>query len=121
MAVESLTNAVAAEMPDCSRLRIRTDNGNQYTGNNFRKAIRALDIGRHEFIWKNTPEQNGHVESSHKTLKKEYAWPWEFGSYQDAEVALADAFAAYNKHRIHFAIGYMAPAEFAVQLELRNK
>ena len=104
VAIESITSAVAAEKPDCPRLGIRTDNGNQYTSRDFRKAVQALGIGKHEFIWKNTPEQNGHVESFHKTLKKEYIRPREFGSYQDAEVALADAFADYNGQRIHSAI-----------------
>ena len=120
VAMESITGAVAAENPDCSRLRIRTDNGSQYASNDFRRTVTVLGI-RHEFIWKSTPEQNGHVESFHKTLKKEYIWPREFGSYQDAETALAGAFKDYNHHRIHSAIGYMTPAEFAAQWELRNK
>ena len=42
VAIESITNAIAAEKPDCSRLRLRTDNGNQYTSRDFRKAVRAL-------------------------------------------------------------------------------
>ena len=67
------------------------------------------------------PEQNGHIESFHKTLKKEYIWPREFRSYQDVEIALADAFVNYNDQRIHSAIGYMTPTEFAMQWELRNK
>ena len=50
---------------------IRIDNGTQYTSNDFRKAVSIFGI-RHEFIWKHTPEQNGRVESFHKTLKKEY-------------------------------------------------
>ena len=70
--MESITNTIVAENSDCSRLRIRTDNDNQYTSNDFRKAVQALGIGKHEFIWKNTPGQNGHVESFYKTLKKEY-------------------------------------------------
>ncbi|MYB30442.1 MAG: transposase family protein [Cenarchaeum sp. SB0663_bin_5] len=72
VAIDSITNAVAAEKPDCSRLRIRTDNGNQYASHDFRKVVQILGISKHEFIWKNTPEQNEHVESFHKTLKKEY-------------------------------------------------
>ena len=89
-AIDSITNAVAAERPDRPELRIRTDNGSQYTSNDFRRAVSVLGI-RHEFIWKNTPEQNGHIESFHKTLKKEYIWPCEFTGYQEAEKALADA------------------------------
>ena len=33
----------------------------------------------------NTPEQNGHIESFHKTLKKEYVWPREFADIQEAK------------------------------------
>ena len=89
--------------------------------NDFRKAVQSLGISKHAFIWKNMPEQNGHIKSFHKTLKKGYIWSREFVYYQDAEIALADAFAAYNNHRIHSAIGYMTPTEFAMQWELRNK
>ena len=105
VAMRSITDAVAAEKPDCSKLRLRTDNGVQYTSNDLRKAAGALDIGKHEFIWKNTPEQNGHVESFHKTLKKEHVWPHEFASCQEAAQVLEDAFVDYNSknpfiHRI---------------------
>lgn len=120
-AIDSITNAVAAERPGCSRLRLRTDNGNQYTSRDFRRAVQALGIGKHEFIWKNTPEQNGHVESFHKTLKKEYVWPREFANYQEAGQAIAEAFADYNTERIHSSIGYMTPAEFAELWEMTNK
>lgn len=121
VAIDSITNAVAAEKPDCARLRLRTDNGNQYTSRDFRRAVQALGIGKHEFIWKNTPEQNGHVESFHKTLKKEYIWPREFANYQEAERVIAEALADYNKERIHSSIGYMTPAEFAELWEMTNK
>ena len=103
VAIGSITNVVSVENPDCSRLRLRTDNGTQYTSNDFRKAVSVFGI-KHEFIWKHTPEQNGHVESFHKTLKKEYLWRHEFASYQEAEKILADAFADYNQERIHSAI-----------------
>lgn len=121
IAITSITNAVAAEKPDCSQLRLRTDNGNQYTSRDFRHAVQALGIGKHEFIYKNTPEQNGHVESFHKTLKKEYIWPHEFANYQEAETIIAKAFVDYNTERIHSSIGYMTPVEFAEQLEMTNK
>ena len=121
VAIKSITNAIAAEKPECSQLRLRTDNGNQYTSQDFRKAVKALGIGKHEFIWKNTPEQNGHVESFHKTLKKEYIWPCEFASYQEAEQAIAEAFADYNNERIHSAIKYLTPAEFDTQWRETHK
>ena len=42
-------------------------------------------------------------------------------SYQEAEKILADAFTDYNQERIHSAIGYMMPVEFASQWEMKNK
>lgn len=58
-AVQSVLRAVssAATTKD---LRLRTDNGPQYGSHEFKKSMRLLGI-RHEFIWKHTPEQNGHV------------------------------------------------------------
>ena len=119
-AIDSITNAVATEKPDCSKLRLRTDNGTQYTSHDFARALSVFGITQ-EFIWKNTPEQNGHVESFHKTLKKEYIWPHEFSSYQDAEKVIAGAFTDYNTERIHSSIGYVTPVEFASQWEMKNK
>ncbi len=45
----------------------------------------------------------------------------EFASYQEAEKILVDAFADCNQERIHSAIGYMTPVEFASQWEMKNK
>ena len=78
----------------------------QYTSKEFRKSIEILGI-KQEYIWHHTPEQNGHVESFHKTLKKEYIWPHEFTNFQMAEIALAGAFQDYNNQRIHSSVGYM--------------
>ena len=49
VAIDSITNAVSVENPDCSRLRLRTDNGTQYTSNDFRKAVSVFGI-KHEFL-----------------------------------------------------------------------
>ena len=119
--ISTLTKAVAVAKPDCSQLRLRTDNDNQYTSHDFKRAVKALGIGTHEFIWKNTPEQNGHIESFPKALKKEYIWIREFANYQEAEQALAEAFEDYNHERIHSAIEYKTPAEFATEWEERHK
>ena len=58
-------------------LRLRTDSGSEYISHKFLEATKALGI-RHEFIWERTSEQNGHIESFHGTLKREYVWPHEF-------------------------------------------
>ena len=64
----------------------RCDNGSQYRSKAFRESMRDLGINKLEFIYYNTPEQNGHIESFHKTLKKEYLWPQDFRNYQEAEI-----------------------------------
>ena len=118
-AVQSVLKAVSSA-GEISNLRLRTDNGSQYSSREFKKAMQALGI-KHEFIWKQTPEQNGHVESFHGTLKREYIWPHEFARFQDAEVVLAKAFEDYNKDRIHSALGYLTPDEFIGKMEVGNK
>ncbi len=120
VAIQSIVYSVASQKPDCSNLRIRTDNGTQYKSHATRNAIKILGI-QQEFIWHNTPQQNGHVESFHKTLKKEYLWRHEFASFQQAEVIIADAFADYNHSRIHSSLGYLTPIEFEKKWEMRNK
>ena len=68
-AIQSVLKAATSAGGKIPNLRLRTDNGPQYSSREFKKSMQALGI-RHEFIWKNTPEQNGHVESFHGTLKR---------------------------------------------------
>jgi transposase InsO family protein len=67
---------------------------------------------RLENIMYRTPEQNGAIESFHKTLKREYVWPCEFNSFQEADEAMDLAFLDYNGSRIHSSLGYLTPCEF---------
>ncbi len=90
---------------------IRADNGSQYTSNDFRKSMSVLGL-KLEHIACNTPEQNGHIESFYKTLKKEYFWPCDLRTYPEAEAAIRDAFIDYNRDRIHSSLGYLTPYEF---------
>ena len=111
-AIMSVNNALAAHPNvDVSKLTLRCDNGSQYRSKAFRESMKALGI-RLEFIYYNTPEQNGHIESFHKTIKHEYLWCEDFRNYQEAEIVIADAFRDYNQNRIHSALGYKTPLEF---------
>ena len=96
-AVQSVLKSVSS-VNDISYLRL---NWQRYTVQQSQvQEIHAYMGIRHEFIWKHTSEQNGHVESFYKTLKKEYLWRHKFASYQETEKILADAFAGYNQERI---------------------
>ena len=101
-------------------LVIRTDNGSQYTSKAFRKSLSVLGL-KLEHIYYNTPEQNGHIESFHKTLKKEYIWPNDFQNYQEAESAIKDAFVDYNQNRIHSALRYLTPYEFISKWKMQHE
>ena len=76
--------------------------------------LNKLEIKHH------TPEQNRHVESFHKTLKKEYLWPHKFASYPKAEAVIVDAYRitttlGSTRH------GYVTPEKFLFEWEMRNK
>ena len=110
-AIMHVNNTIASHPQANTELTLRCDNGSQYRSGAFRESMRALGI-RVEFIYANTPEQNGHVESFHKTLKREHLWPRDFRNYQEAEMAIADAAGDYNRDRIHSSLGYRTPYEF---------
>ena len=68
-------------------------------------------------LWNHTPQQNGHIESFHNTLKREYIWPHDFANYQEAEAVIAEAFRDYNQDRLHSALRYVPPKEFLTSWE----
>jgi transposase InsO family protein len=111
-AIISVENALVSHREmDPTGMRLRADNGPQYTSKAFRESMQVLGL-RLEHIMYRTPEQNGAIESFHRTLKKEYVWPFEFESFQDAEKAVDAAFVDYNERRIHSSLGYLTPSEF---------
>ena len=122
-AIISVENALVTHnciVPE-NLLVIRTDNSSQYTSKAFRKSLSVLLGLKLEHIYYNTPEQNGHIESFHKTLKKEYIWPNDFQNYQEAESAIKDAFTDYNQNRIHSALRYLTPYEFISKLKIQQE
>ena len=111
-AVQSVLAAVEGLAPEQIRaIRLRCDNGPQYTSGEFRKAMGILGITV-EHIWVSTPQQNGHVESFHNTLKRDYVHTRDFEGYQEAEAWLAEAHKDYNANRVHTSIGRVPPDEF---------
>jgi transposase InsO family protein len=121
-AIQSVVYAIASHRDQVSvgKLSLRVDNGPQYKSNAFRDSMKLTGI-RTEFMFRNTPEQNGHIESFHKTLKREYMWVNDFQNYQDAEMAISKAFIDYNRYSIQSTLGYRTPYEFLSEWEMMDK
>ena len=120
-AVQSVTEAVAEIPPGrVEGARIRCDNGSQYRSGELRAAMKVLGLAV-EYIWVSTPQQNGHIESFHNTLKRDYVRPYDFESFQDAEAYLAKAIRDYNANRVHSSIGWLPPDEFFRLWERNNR
>ena len=97
-------------------LTLQCDRGSQYTSKNFRRAISLLGI-KMKYTWIYTPQQNGHIESFHNTLKREYIWPHDCANYQEAEATISEAYRDYNQNRLHSALKYVPPDEFLAPWE----
>ena len=109
-AIISVEDALISHKIKPEELTVRADNGPQYTSRAFRKAMAVLRL-RLEHIARSTPEQSAHIESFHKTVKKEHLWSRDFQSYQEAVEALREAFIDYNRYRIHSPLGCLTPYE----------
>ncbi len=116
--------AIRYSNSNLNNLVLRTDNGTQYIAKSFKAPVRLLSI-KHEYIKKQTPEDNGDIESFHNSLKTDYIWQNDLESYEDAKELMEYAFNDYNNYRPHSSIGYLTPVEFEKQWniseEFRNK
>ncbi len=57
------------------------------------------------------PQSNGKIERGHQSLKKECIRPKTPGSVEEARRVVAAFIHTYNHHRLHSAIGYLAPVD----------
>ena len=114
--VKPIEDAYAIRYKDSNlnNLVLRTDNGPQYIAKSFKDTVRLLNIP-HEYIEKQTPEDNGDIESFHNSLKTDYIWQNDLESYEDAKELMEYAFNDYNNYRPHSSIDYLTPVEFEKQ------
>lgn len=115
-AIQSVVKAVEKYPEAAGKVILRCDNESQYKSGAFRESMKALGLHM-EFIAASTPEQNGHIESFHGKFKREYVWPQEFATFQEAAAAIREAFADYNGVRPHSSLKYMTPYEFVAKLK----
>ena len=81
-------------MPD--NITLRTDNGPQYISKEFNSYLKTMGIN-HEYIEKETPEENGDIESFHNSIKTDYIWINEINNFSDSKIIIENAFYDYDK------------------------
>ena len=71
-AIKSIENATKEYVGGkVTGIVLRTDNGTQYTSKMFKGGVKALGF-KQEYIEKNTPEDNGDIESFHNCKRRNW-------------------------------------------------
>ncbi len=96
-------------IPD--NLTLRTDNGPQYISKEFNEYLKTMNIN-HEYIEKETPEENGDIESFHNSIKTDYIWINEINNFNERKEIIENAFHDYNNIRPHSTMDYYSPVQF---------
>ena len=68
---------------------------------------------RGQYTGYNAPDDNAYVERVIRTLKEEEIWPNAYDTLAEARTAIESYISYYNHDRIHSALGYRTPNEFA--------
>lgn len=98
------------------KIIIRTNNGPQFIAKQLARALDSIGI-THEYIYPGTPEQNGHIESSHNTVTRLVCNRNIFGDIIHARNIFQDFFFVYDNTRVMKSLLYYPPKQF---LELRK-
>ena len=96
----------------CKALVVRSDNGSQPCSKRFVEFLCKVGV-RGEYTGYNAPDDNAYVERAIRTVKEEEIWPNLYDSLSEARSAIEDYVRYYNNERIHSALGYRTPNEFA--------
>jgi transposase InsO family protein len=96
-------------VPD--NITLRTDNGPQYISKEFNEYLKTMNI-EHEYIERETPEENGDIESFHNSIKTDYIWVNEINNFNDGKTIIENAFHDYNNIRPHSTLDYYSPLQF---------
>ena len=96
----------------CRGVVVRSDNGSQPCSKRFVEYLGRVGV-RGEYTGYNAPDDNAYVERVIRTVKEEEIWPTVYDSLFEARTAIEGYVHYYNAERIHSALGYLSPNEFA--------
>lgn len=93
-------------------LKVASDNGSAFLSDSVQDFARLLEV---ELLRTRVryPEGNGRCERLIRTVKEEEVWLNAYETYEDARERLAGFLEFYNAERIHSALGYISPRQFA--------
>jgi transposase InsO family protein len=90
-----------------------SDRGVQYAANDYVQLLKDHGLAV-SMSAKGNPYDNAFIESFFKTLKAEEVYLWNYETYDDVIERLPYFIEeVYNQKRLHSAIGYVPPNEFA--------
>jgi putative transposase len=93
-------------------LVLRSDNGAQPCAKRFVEYLGKMGI-RGQYTGYDAPDDNAYVERVIRTLKEEEIWPNAYETWAEAHAAIEAYIRYYNQQRIHSALDYQTPDEFA--------
>ncbi len=93
-----------------ARPRIISDNGPQFLARDFKDFIRLSGM-THVRTSPYYPQSNGKIERFHQSLKRECIRPRTPLTLGDARRVVGEFVDHYNNHRLHSAIGFIAPRD----------
>ncbi len=108
---EACLNRFGTLRPSGRRLILRSDNGLAFQSRRFRETCRTYNLSQ-EYITPYTPEQNGMIERSFRSLKEECTWQHNFKDFEEARRAVQSWISWYDEVRPHQALCYLSPAQF---------
>ena len=91
-------------------IEVRNDNGKQFSAKMVQEFF-AQNYLEQVFTHPYTPEENGHVESFHKTIGKATV-DERFATLDQLEARLRVFYTNYNNLRLHGSIAMLSPAYF---------
>ena len=110
-----LDPAIMERFPDGVRgakLKIASDNGSAFIAERVQSFAQHLEL---ELMRTRVryPEGNGRCERVIRTIKEEEVWLNEYDTIEHAQKRLAEFIEFYNAERIHSALRYLSPRQYA--------
>ena len=96
---------------------IRSDNGPEFIALAIKRWLKVSGVGT-LYIDPGSPWQNAYSETFISRFRDELLQREVFADLLEAKVLIEDYRLHYNHHRLHGALGYRTPAEFAAEVEL---